>query len=255
MIFTRCLALRIYTAQLPRTPQSLLHRETLVAYSFGEASFAVVLHFGVVVFWNVPSVKQQQFIRQLKPYIKSSLRPELTDQLQLHVGQKNAVADDYVYIKTPTLNTIVALSFVLAQSIVLTRMEQSIDTHLQKLNGMLRQVQRYGTTLYQRRKILRSLSQMLRDRTHAFYEYSFHRTPAEVWANPDTALLYHQLVEELEIHDRVRLVNEKWETVSESLQFVLDIIKEKRGLRIELVILIIAVLVDVVLTIWQIVSA
>jgi hypothetical protein len=49
-------------------------------------------------------------------------------------------------------------------------------------------------------------------------------------------------------------VQQKWDTVSDTLQFVLSLLSEKKSVRFELILLFFAVMADVVLTFWQVVA-
>ncbi len=256
MIFARCLALRLYTRQMDhsRTNPPVVKRDDLVVYSFGEASFAVLFSFGVVVFWNVPLVKQQAFVRELHPIIKSPVKPEVTDQFVLVIGKEDRIGFDRIELKTMSMSDVIALSFVFAQAVVLERMEQAVDQQLYELNRILRPIEKVGRITMHRRMLLRKLGFVLRDRTHSFYEYGFQQTPPEAWSNSRIERLYRELVEELEIADRIQIINEKWNTVSDTTQFVLGLLSEQKNFRLDITLLLVAVTADMLLTLWQIIS-
>jgi uncharacterized Rmd1/YagE family protein len=237
-----------------RTNPPVVKRDDLVVYSFGDASFAVLFSFGVVVFWNVPLVKQQAFVKQLQPIMKSPVKPEVTDQFVLVIGKEDRISFDRVELKTMNIDNVIALSFVFAQAVVLERMEQAVDQQLYELNRILRPIEKVGRITLHRKQLLRKLGFVLRDRTHSFYEYGFQQTPPEAWGDPRIERLFHSLVNELEIPDRIRIVNEKWGTVSDTTQFVLGLLSEQKNFRLDITLLLAAVVVDMLLTLWQVVS-
>ncbi len=255
MIFVRSLALRIYTDRISNHKQSLvLKREDLLVYTFGQASFAAVFSFGVVVFWNVPLVKQQAFVAELKAVMKSPVMPEVTASFSLDIGKQDNVSYGHLELQEITLPVIVALSFAFAQAVVLQRMDSTVDQQLYQLNRILRPIEKTGRIQFRRKHILKTLGQVLRDRTHSFYEYGFQQTPPEAWADARTEKLYVDLITELEIKARMGIVNEKWDTVSDTMQFVLGLTTEQKGIRLEMVLLLVAITADLVLTFWQVVS-
>ena len=228
MIFARCLALRIYTDTLPKDALPVVRHDSYVLYRFGQASFAVVFNFGVVVFWNVPMVRQKQFVHDIEPYSKHLIKPEVTDAYGLNIGKADDVLYDCLNLQELSQDDVIALSYVFAQSVVLTRMEQTVDAQLHELNRILRPIQEHGETKMQRRELLQKIAEILRDRTHSFYEYGFHSTPPQAWANPRIERLNQELSTALEVTQKIRIVHEKWDTVTDTLQFVLSLLSEKK---------------------------
>lgn len=254
MIFARCIALRIYTDSLPKDTLPVVRHESYVLYRFGQASFAVVFNFGVVVFWNVPMVRQKKFIHDIASYTKHVIKPELTDTYRLNIGQPDDVLYDCLNVEELGQDDVIALSYVFAQAVVLTRMEQTVDEQLYELNRILRPIQEHGETTMQRRTLLKKIAEILRDRTHSFYEYGFNSAPPQAWANARIEQLYHELSSALDIKSKIEVVHEKWDTVTDTLQFVLSLQAEKKSIRFELILLFCAVLADVILTFWQVIS-
>lgn len=241
MIYARSIALRIYTDLIDTAGQPVvLNRDGLVVFSFSDASFAVVFSFGVVVFWNVPMYQQQQLIKNLAGVIKSPVRPQVTDIFEFSAP-----------LSVPL---VVTLSFVYAQDVVLQRMDQTVDKQLYQLNRILRPIEKTGIIRQQRKLILKKLGRVLRDRTHSFYEYGFRQVPLEASANAEMEKIYLALVQARKIAERTQVVNEKWNTVSDTMQFVLGLVQTKKGVRLEMILLLCAVTVDVLLTLWQIIS-
>jgi uncharacterized Rmd1/YagE family protein len=254
MIFARCLAFRIYTDALPKTMLPNVRHDHYVLFRFGEASFAVVFAFGVVVFWNVPMVRQKKFVQDITPHSKHLIKPEVTDAYRLNIGKSDEILYDCLNVAELSQTEVIALSYLFAQAAVLKRMDQTVDDQLYELNRILRPIQETGESLMQRRQLLRKLAEVLRDRTHSFYEYGFHSQPPEAWSNPRIERLYQELGVALEISQQMRIVQQKWDTVSDTLQFVLSLLSEKKSVRFELILLFFAVMADVVLTFWQVVA-
>lgn len=252
MIYSRAVALRIYTnkLRLHKAPDSD-HLGVLV-YSFGDASYACVFPFGVVVFWNVPMIKQKQFMVDVMEFARMPLEVQITEEYQLSVGKRDDIDLGKIYLQSLEPLDVVSLSFLFAQSVVLTRMEQDADDQLYQLNHILRPIEKTGKIKLRRKELLKKLGLVLRDRTHSFYEFGFDSTPAAAWDDTRREVMHKELKDALNINPRMRQNDNKWKMISEEMQFVLTLVTEREDLHIELLLVIFGLTIDIFLTIWQI---
>lgn len=252
MIYARGIALRIHTPELRQAIPPLAERErNVLVYKYEDHQYAVVFRFGVVVFWNIPLAKQNSFLRDIDKFVKSPLTPQQTRHFHLSIGKKNDIDWDHVHIHTLDVAQVIALSFPIAQSVVLSRMEEEVDKQLYNLNHILRPIQKTGKIPMKKKQLMMKIGEVLRDRTHAFYEFGFEDTPDDAWEDSDTEKLYVELREELEINQRIKQVGVKWDTVTEEMQFVLSLVTERTDLHIELLLVFFALMIDIILTAWE----
>ncbi len=253
MIYARAISLRIYTRELRDTMLPDAERDgSVLVYKYGSASYAVVFRFGVVVFWNVPLVKQGAFLKSIEKYVKSPFDSQITQEARLEMGKEDKIRYDYVSLEEISIGDVVSLSYPFAQSVVLERMEGEVDVQLYDLNRILRPIEKTGKLKMKRKRLMMQLGQVLRDRAHSFYEFGFEETPDDVWENDRIERLYKDLHEDLEVSSRIKLVNSKWDTATEEMQFVLSLITEREGLHIELLLVFFALFIDICLTTWEI---
>lgn len=253
MIYARAISLRIYTKQLRQERPPDLDREGLVlVYSYGEASYAVVFRFGVVVFWNVPIVQQKKFLQHLEPFMKKRLDTEYTDEYYISIGKRDHIAYDKIALEQVTPSDVVSLSYPIAQSVVLGRLETEVDDKLYELNRVLRPIEKSGKIGLTRKQVMMRLGHVLRTRAHSFYEFGFEEAPSDIWDDDRIEKLYFELRDELEIPARVKQLNNKWDTMTEEMQFVLQIASDEKTLRIEIFIVAFLLFADILLTAWEV---
>lgn len=253
MIYARGIALRIHTPELRQAMPPVAERErNVLVYTYGENEYAVVFRFGVVVFWNIALNKQTEFLKEISKFVKSPLDPQETEEFHLSVGEKNDINWEHIHLETLDIPRVIALSFPIAQAVVLARMEAEVDKQLYSLNHILRPIQKTGKIPMKRKALMMKIGEVLRDRTHSFYEFGFEDTPDDAWEDDETEKLYVELREELEINQRIKQVGVKWDTVTEEMQFVLSLVTERTDLHIELLLVFFALTIDIILTIWEI---
>lgn len=253
MIYARGIALRIHTPELRQALPPIAERErNVLVYAYAKNEYAVVFRFGVVVFWNITIAKQNEFLKNIDKFVKSPLDPQQTRHFNLTVGQKNSVDWDHLHVHTLDVAHVIALSFPIAQSVVLSRMELEVDAQLYNLNRILRPIQKTGKIPMKKKELIMKIGEVLRNRTHAFYEFGFEDTPDDAWDDDGIEKLYIELREELEINQRIKHVGIKWNTVTEEMQFVLSLVTERTDLHIELLLVFFALTIDIILTAWEI---
>ncbi|MBI2415413.1 MAG: RMD1 family protein [Candidatus Kerfeldbacteria bacterium] len=254
MIYSRAIALRIFTHKLRLAKLPDAERDGMLLYSFGQASFAVVFRFGVVVFWNVPLVQQQHFLAEMMVYTKIPLEVQYTEEYQLSINKKDDIGYNKISVQKLELTDAISMSFVFAQSTVLARLETEADEQLYHLNRILRPIEKYGKITMRRKQLLKQLGQVLRDRTHAFYEFGFDNAPADASNDDRRQRIHAELKMQLDITGRIAQVNAKWDTVTEEMQFLFSLITEREDLHIELILVFFALIVDILLTLWEILA-
>ena len=254
MIYSRAIALRIYTNKLRLVKVPDKDDNGVLVYGFGDASYACVFAFGVVVFWNVPLVKQKLFLQDIEPYLRMPLESQITEEYGLSIGKRDEITLDKIYVQTLAVSDILSLSSPLAQSVVLTRMEQDADEQLYNLNHILRPIEKTGKIKMRRKELLKKMGLVLRDRTHSFYEFGFETTPTAAWSDVRREAMHKDLKDAIDVQVRMHQLDTKWKTIAEEMQFILSLVTEREDLHIELILVMFGLTVDILLTFWQIIE-
>jgi uncharacterized Rmd1/YagE family protein len=132
---------------------------------------------------------------------------------------------------TPGRASVVAM--ILAQSAAMEYYEAILDGMFVRANAWVGRLERSGTAPWRARPLHRFIGEAIGVRTEVLSVLHLLDKPNEVWEDPALAAIYDDLRAEFDFEDRFPALELKLRSVQESLELVLDVVRDRRILLLE----------------------
>ncbi|OGN09402.1 MAG: hypothetical protein A3J46_01195 [Candidatus Yanofskybacteria bacterium RIFCSPHIGHO2_02_FULL_41_11] len=227
---------------------SFLNRDHPLVVRLLKDQYVVLTKFGAITFWNVSYRLRVQFLRELKPYVKSKKEsyPYDEDTKVVFGGEIDKVTFEKVFLSHFDTNHIKIISYVLSQSVALERYEDEIDTSLSEIGVIVENLKASGKAMLREREVLKQIGRVLSVKQTVVAHLSLFDKPEEVWESPELEKLYNKLNAEYDLRVRFDVLDEKTKYLSDISQMLMNFLAEKRNAFLEIVIIIL-IAVDIVL--------
>ena len=218
----------------------------------GRAGRAVVFRYGAVVFFNVEAIEENTFLAGLHPLIqRPATDPIIEDaELSLSTEGREGIEGGRIFVPDFSLPTLQVVAEVLARSVVLERFEGRVGATFETLQPMAAGLGSGRLTRVNYRNLLKRLGDVLLDQQEMVGRIAVTDKPDVLWDHPELERLYARLDDEFEIPDRFEAVEAKLNLIGRTIQTSIDLVQNRRSMRVEwyIVILIVA---EIVLTLYD----
>ncbi len=226
--------------------------------------------FGSFVLIDPYKGMAQDVIDQLRDYVRRLL-PPITEKYEIikcrdtrefekalkDTGFKqehkyNLVATERACIVTDDMfnrNTLEIISFVLAQSVALERLERDVDDALEKADRILSVFEKRGA-LFRVKSTIRELTHVLKIRLEAISDIMVLEKPEITWENPELEELYEQLRSIYEIEERFDNLDRSIEEVLQMGEILSDLVTASRETMLEILIIAL-IIIEILITIVE----
>lgn len=219
-------------------PADLLSASPL-AFRAGESGFAVLFRYGVVVLCGMTPPEEDAVLAEIGPRIVGpvAVRDEDREEIVVVAG-----ADDRIPpggpIEVPALSSgrVLVIADALAKSAALHRDEREVDTVLERMEPLVRQLSTAGRTRVGRPGVVRLIGQALLVRHRVTGLTAIDDKPDVLWDRPDLERLYARLEDEYELDTRADALRRKLDVVGETATALADLIDTERSYRLEIAV-------------------
>lgn len=218
----------------------------------GEEGLAFIFRYGAVVLFGLSPVEEASYLADLRPFIAEPFAdpPVEETNLRLAPGEAEPVAADGLRLSDFTLERLQAVADILAKSVVLDHYEASIASAFDRIEPLARSLQREGKAGPAGRELLRQLGGSLLIQHKMVWRAEIAEKPEILWDRPDLDRLYARLADEYELRERQLALERKLALVSQTAQTLIDLLQDRRSLRVEWYIVIL-ILVEIALTLYE----
>jgi len=231
-----------------------LSRESGLILKLAVGEYAVLNKFGVVTFWNASKKIRYEFIKEISPFVAGFDSQNLYfETLKVVLGKEiEDVKFGRVYLNSLDKEKIQVISLVIAQSVALERYEKEIEqrvAELEKLIFVLKSGRLKGVS---ERDILREIGDILAVRQRTISSLSLFDKPDTTWERVELEKLYNKLFFEFELADRIDILNEKMKFLADHDRFLLNLVSNRRGHFLEMVVIIL-ILIEIIIFVGEII--
>lgn len=218
----------------------------------GEAGYAVLFRYGAVVLFGVSPLEEIGFFEQLGPLVQNPFEEPETEQARLAIspGADEGVTDETIMLSELTVARLQAVADVLAKSVVLAHSEEDVDSVFERIEPLASGLRRRGKGHRQSKELLNYIGGALLTQHRTVGRAAVVEKPELIWEHPELERLYFRLSHEYELHERQRALGGKLELVANTAQTLLDLLQNRRSLRVEWYIVILIV-VEILLTLYE----
>lgn len=212
----------------------------------------VVFNYGVVVMFGLVKAVEKEFLATLMPHIQMAFAEPETEDAEIEITVTNAgkVQDGLIFMESLDLPRLQIVAEVMAKSVVLAHYEVEAAAVFDKIEPYAAGLQQQQQPSIQGNRLLKQIGQTLLIRHKIIGRVEIIEKPELLWDYPDLDLLYRRLEDEYEIRERHSVLERKLDLVSSTVETVLDLQRQKIGLRLELYVVILIV-VEVLLSLYE----
>ena len=218
---------------------SYLNRDHPLVAKLLKDQYAVLTKFGAITFWNVSDKLRSEFLKEIKPLIKSKRENYNYDEnTKVFVGGDIIrITFDEVFVPELEVQNIKIISYVLSQSVALERYEDEIETSLSEIGVIVENLKNSGRAMLGEKRLLQQIGKVLSVKQITIAHLSLFDKPEEVWESPELEDLYNRMNAEYELQDRFDILDEKIKYLSDISQMLMNFLAEKRNAFLERIII------------------
>ncbi|GAB4293257.1 MAG: RMD1 family protein [Desulfuromonadia bacterium] len=205
-----------------------------------------IYSFGSAVFFNCPPETVTTFFRSPSPLVsllappRTPLSPERYT-LAVDEGKGISVTNDLVTIGAPTPLAVDIVSFALAKSVALERIEQRLDQLLDQMEEVITRLRQGRFSLPDRE--LANLAGTILDFRYRSLSHLMILDPPEItWEEEDADRLYRSVAGNFELPQRFGLIRQKTDTLLDITDVFTTLAHARRSARLEWIIIILIAL-------------
>lgn len=220
-----------------RTLDGFIEAEALNPSGSGAA---FVFRYGVVVLFGVDAVGERAFLSRIAATIVDPREPPdvETATIELAPGADEQVdAHGHIRLRELTPERLLLTATVLARSVVLGRDETRIASVFDRIEPLVNALQRDGRVGYPIKRVMQQIGEVLAARHRMVGRAQISEKPEVLWDHPELDRLYGRLEAEYELGDRARVIEHKLEVIGDAADVMLELIQDRRSVRLELVII------------------
>lgn len=223
---------------------SFMNRDDPLVIKLLKDQYAVLTKFGTITFWNVSSRLRQQFLGEIKPYVKSKKDHYSYDEdtKVLIGGGVEKVTFEKVYSAHLNVEKIKIISYVLSQSVALERYEDDIDYSLSELGTVVDNLKTKGKALFSEKKLLKQIGRVFSVKQTTVVHLALFDKPESIWESPDLETLYNRMSSEYDLKIRFDILDKKISYLSEISKMMMEFLAEKRNAFLEIIIIVLIVI-------------
>lgn len=210
---------------------------------FAEQSYAFIYNYGSVVFFNVPEVLQEKYLAIIRETKEGAKIGDTTDVFIVETRpgidpSTNHVYFDRIATGQITYTKIRIISMLVAESTALDYYDILIESLLEKATVYTKRLEREGKFVDSKEDLLKFIGMCLSAKQEIISNLYIVDSPDETWDSPELDKVFHELKSMLEIDVRYRAVEYKSKIIQESIEVITDLVKTKRDVFLEMVIII-----------------
>ena len=219
----------------------------------GERGLAMLFRYGAVVLFNLGNAEQKTFLAELGSRMDRPLpRPETEDsRIFVSAGQAEGVAVDGIAVTDLGLPRLQVVAIVLARSVALQRYETAMAAVFDVIEPLAQQIEREGGSPHVLRQLLRHIGGTLSVQAKMIGRVEIQDKPDLLWDQPELERLYLRLESEYELRERNTVLERKLTLVSHTAETALNLLHNRRMLRVEWYIVVLIV-VEIALYTYEI---
>jgi uncharacterized Rmd1/YagE family protein len=223
-----------------------------IVISAGEGQFAALFRYGALVLFGVNPLQEVTFVDQLARLVGQPYPKRETEEMRLRVDPsgEDRVEGGEVVLREVTVESLQVIADVLAKSVVLAYYEASLAASFDAVEPFAQGLKGGGRATPRDRDLLRYIGDTLLTQHKMVGRVEVGEKPDVLWELPGLTRLFTRLEDEYELSERKLAVDRKLDLISRTVETLVDLLQNKRALRVEWYIVIL-ILIEIFLTLYQ----
>lgn len=189
-----------------------------------------LFEYGVVVYWGFTEEEEKRFLKELAKFEREKLADEdiQVEEFNYYVTKsyQPRIYNDFITLRDGSNYMVkLSISHAIAQSVKISLFEELVDNTIEDTQDFPQEVALTGKISMNRKNIMKSIGELFILRINVNLHGSVLDSPELMWAEPHLEPIYQATRGYLEINQRVSLLNQRLEVISDLLQML----KEQLG--------------------------
>jgi uncharacterized Rmd1/YagE family protein len=218
----------------------------------GDGQYAALFRYGALVLFGVNPLQEVTFVDQLmrlvgQPYTK---RESEETRLRVDAAGEERVEGGEIVVREATLERLQVIADALAKSLVLAYYEASLASVFDAVEPLALGLRQERRATPKDRDLLRYIGDTLLMQHKMVGRVEVGEKPDVTWDLPEIYRLFTRLEDEYELAERRLALERKLELISRTVETLVDLLQNKRALRVEWYIVLLIVF-EIMLTLYQ----
>jgi uncharacterized Rmd1/YagE family protein len=204
----------------------------------GGAVFA--FGFGVVVLFGVSSDMEATIIERLKSHVFEPVDVPEVESLLIEIqpdAEEQIDAAGTLLLQEANSDRLLLIATALARSVFLALDEQRIADAFDRVDPLIQDLRTRGRAGLPIRRVMQQIGEVLAARHRMVGRAQISEKPDLLWDHPELERLYARLDAEYELGERAHVIERKLDAIGDTVDTLLDLVKDKRSVRLELAII------------------
>jgi uncharacterized Rmd1/YagE family protein len=220
--------------------------------SAGDGQYAALFRYGAVVLFGVNPLQEVTFVDQLARLVGQPYAKRETEETRLRVDSsgEDRVEGGEIVVHEASVEALQVVADVLAKSVVLGFYETSLAAIFDAVEPFAQGLRGRGRATPNDRDLLRYVGDTLLTQHQMVGRVEVGEKPDVLWELPGLNRLFTRLEDEYELQERKLAVDRKLDLISRTVETFVDLLQNKRALRVEWYIVVLIV-IEIFLTLYQ----
>lgn len=206
----------------------------------GRAGLTFVFRYGVVVTFSSPTQPAEALDAVLAPHIvePTDLTETETAGIAVRPDSGDRIGPDgLIVLADGSRERLELVATVLSRSVVLARNEMLVSQAFDTSSPVVSDLRENGRVRLSIRKVMQLVGDVLAARHRVMGTVQVGERPDLLWDHPELDRLYTRLEAEYELGERAEVLDRKFGALGLFSEALLDIVRDKRGVRLEAAII------------------
>lgn len=215
---------------------------------------AIAFRHGTLVTFDMPSADEQALIERVLTHVKDAFPEHEQERVEIKICEEMPAVGVAEALSLPNRSheVLLIVGDVLAKSVSLARSESRIAATFERIEPLAVDLQRTGKVDRRSSELVRQVAAMLLIEHRMVGRLEIADKPDLLWERPDLERVYLALADEFELSERDVVLKRKLTLLNRSAELFLNLLNEKRSLRVEWYIVALIV-VEIALSLYELV--
>lgn len=204
--------------------------------------YLVIFKYGVLVYWGLSEVETNKIMAKIGDYIELPTDEPNKEEMKVKIGKRDQITTDCITLSSITAEKVAIISEVLSRSVAMEHFEMELENVLSAFGEITNTLSKGGTITLSNRALLKKVGFAMNIQHLIVNQLAMLDKPEITWDFGDLDQFFNQLIEEYEINERYKILNQKLEMIFRDVEFIMNYIDAKKNLWLEVTIVILIVI-------------
>ncbi|QWU90268.1 hypothetical protein CA3LBN_004629 [Candidozyma haemuli] len=210
---------------------------------FGKRNDIFIFEYGVVIMWCYTRKEEIAFLEDLARFESEKLSSEdvQVEEFNYYIttSYQPRIYNDFITLRDDANYMLkLSISHALAQSVKISLFEELVDNTIEDTQDIPQQIAHTGKVEMTRDEIMKSIGELFILRININLHGSVLDSPELMWAEPHLEPIYQATRGYLEINQRVELLEQRLEVISDLLQMLKEQLGHSQEENLEFIVIV-----------------